>query len=1526
MSLEKIGGNESIARGDPSRSKRIEEVRKEFIEKTLGRNSCHPAMSQRRLAQWRWISVSTIGAVTALLVSSFWNAGLGIAKGYLANGVIPSIGGVVAGLGGGLREFVSAIEFWRLAAVIVFTAVLSSVLTVALTIRWSMVGVQAAEASSGIQLTRKFAIGLIAIFTISAAVVWFVCNPLIPERWVAICAFGACIPVWAVIVYTEFATRNDEEGSNAFGLAWRICKQILVAATISSIAISGLPAAMNAVTGYAHTWIPPWFGWVKVIIVGALNISPIRIAIATSAILYVTFAASNRGKQTSSGKKRKFFKPIFWCFGFIAKFFKWIWAACRWLNPFRWFRSRQHVEQPKDILGQATIAPGWINSLQVAGRKQFGRFDCKWNSPICLENLPENGGFAPLIDGDEFNWIFGNKRPTVDQVRVLSAVQSLWTEHLDTLRQNSFGRCRESHADVLIQGAHECFEDTDDLSMRGILSACAAFAATSRGQRVLYFVPDSATRDEVVRYCRVAFDEMRLETLYSVEGLDTQSVRRWCAPALDPKVKTERRPPDIIVATLQDYELTFFGGALSAEVIRTVLYASEVVIVENLAGMLSHNEGQMHFPFLLDKHRLLLQAENRSMQLIVATPPIGPRPVEVDRSPQFGVNPSPSVEDIAQVALEALALRLFGGDSRLRGHHVSVRPRAISRPARLVVEVDVVNIDEAMKFTVARLAANEGSGSVCVIDGREQAKRSEESAVVFIKGDDPIDVFHESDLITQEDFQTSIHGRSAIAIQYRIGGRLLRRIQDLMIPSQLLLVFTSAKIDVELEVARWAPVFPVLPAAEAPALFLEHLRSAAYHFQPNAFIRRDDLARFGLSWSKSRWASSAEFAALNEGWHLECDGTFSATANAVKQLEQIWPAVILRADRMCPPHKVDLSAIVERSLSLEGKWKLFLAVESEVSDPHRNVRWVTRRGQDLGVVDIALLGTFVLGGLRQRYRPMSLILSEQGDKMIEATPYHGGTDEPIRPIIDVSFNLPVGAQMKRRHLKKADVLRLFVVQDGKTDRCTSTHRVIGLKDRLGNSSAFGPICYELRCGVSVLCIGSEKWTNEVVEPSTTTSADPGVSIEKLSNYFCGEWKVRQSQAVGDQGARRMFTPHITEAFQYAFASCAPGLLKFSRVLAFRDTECTDGVVLFCVEPHTTSGTAGEALQTILDDIVLRRRLIGKVVESACSERGLMVDLEAPDYDHGLSKDELKLDANWAREWATNRGIDPKLVPVAVSAIMRLPQPITAPDIQAVSDDVYEPNFSATIAPDSDYQWTWRSSTDPSKRVEFGVRIGVTDARATAATARFGFDPNSTGPEALSKCGFLRHDGGLIEADYRWMIDSSVGELGDLAIRLADLCIQANAHTTRDQLTLLASFVQSFEYRLQLEGRLSDGKVRCGVQMPLETLYSRSGDCDSVSILFVSLARAVGIAGWSCIVIVDEADGGHAMAAIQSSGGFLNDWGVLNVMDWSSRMQKTSTPQVIVELTAAGWALGDVSAEYKGRYVRIAALHETGGAK
>ena len=69
-----------------------------------------------------------------------------------------------------------------------------------------------------------------------------------------------------------------------------------------------------------------------------------------------------------------------------------------------------------------------------------------------------------------------------------------------------------------------------------------------------------------------------------------------------------------------------------------------------------------------------------------------------------------------------------------------------------------------------------------------------------------------------------------------------------------------------------------------------------------------------------------------------------------------------------------------------------------------------------------------------------------------------------------------------------------------------------------------------------------------------------------------------------------------------------------------------------------------------------------------------------------------------------------------------------------------------------------------------------------------------------------------------------------------------------------------------------------------------------------------------------------MAAIQSSGGFLNDWGVLNVMDWSSRMQKTSTPQVIVELTAAGWALGDVSAEYKGRYVRIAALHETGGAK
>ncbi|MSR45311.1 MAG: transglutaminase domain-containing protein [Phycisphaerales bacterium] len=1494
---------------DPSKEEKLIALRTQFIEQKLGANSSHPAMASRRLAKWRWITVGVVVAVIAYVLKSMWDIVSQFFMGALG-GTFPTIPEFIVRVSQGLRELIDTLGTIRAVVVFVFTAVFAALLTVALTIRWSMLGAQGAARSSAGKISRDFVFGLLIVFALAVVSVWIVSSRTLPSRWVGACAFAACLPVWGILFYVEF-TSSAARSASTFGTIRRFVRQIIVAAGITAVVISGFQGIINSVVEFAAYCIPMWLGWIRIVLLGILNLSPLRIAIATVVIIILIFRVSADGTEEKKLKKVGFFRRLFRKLG--------CWLG--WLNPSRWFRETEEVES-QDAGGAAeSRRPQFCRALEVDGKERFGRFECKWSAPIDRAALAVNGTYAPVIEGDQFSWLFGNQRPTVDQVRVLSAGQELWSAHLKSLQVDSFGCARESHADLLIQAAQECFEDSADLTVRNTLLACSALATLSRGQRVLYLVPDEQTRMDVVRCARTAFEAMRLETLYQVDGLDAQSAARWCAPAVDPHLPTDRKPPDVLVATLEDYEKSMFGGALSRDVVRTLLFTSEVVIVENLAAMLAKSERRMHFPFLLDKHRVLLQSENRAMQLIVATPPIGAKPVAVDRSPTFEISHDIGEDAVAQVALESLAARLFGGDARLRGHHVSIRPRAMSRAGRLTVEVVPEKIDEALAFVATHKGIGGNAKGACVIDDREAPRRSADSVGQFEIDGEKVPVYREDELVSRQDLVEAIKGCGAIVLPFRAGGRLLRRIEDAATLEQCIVVIASESVDSAVSISRWAPVLPVLPVAEAPALFLAHLRSAAQHFQPNALIRRDDLARFGLGWNRSRWATAGECVGLHEGWYLECDGALSNSTSATESIERIFPAVIIRSDRLCAPRPVEISGTIERSLSLQGRTRLFLAVETDVSDRRRNVRWITSRGQDLGVCDLALTSTLVFEGTRQRYRPRSVSLDADQSAMIEATPYHGANDEPIRPMIDVALHVPQHASLARRYLRKSSVLRLFIASDGHKleDRCKSEQTILGLKDRAGHANAFGPLTYGLRCGASILFIGSSQWIRDEVEPATEELKTKD-GAHSVPEFIRGHWRVHRGDATCD--ARRTFSPYMTGAFQYALLGCAPGIFEFARVLAFRDAKNRDGVILVCVEPHTIVGTAADALQTLLDDVVFRRRLIGKVIEAANRGGALPVDLDAPEYDHGLDVEMLHDDSSWASEWANKRGRDPEIVPATISTIVQLPQSSDAVLDSGVRESTYLPQFKEAIAADADYEWTWRTASDPSKQVQFGIRIGITDQQAIAATTRFGFDPSATGESALKRCGFILTEDGRIETNYAWMIDTSMDELGGLGERLNALCEQAGAESPRDKLSLIASFVQSFEYRLQLEGRVSDGRIRGGVQMPLETLFVQAGDCDSVAILFTALARASKIAGWSCVVLVDEADGGHAMAAVQPGEHDSADWVVMNTTDWASPQSTTTTPQAIVELTAAGWVIGDVGAEYKGRYVRIAALRKT----
>jgi hypothetical protein len=138
---------------------------------------------------------------------------------------------------------------------------------------------------------------------------------------------------------------------------------------------------------------------------------------------------------------------------------------------------------------------------------------------------------------------------------------------------------------------------------------------------------------------------------------------------------------------------------------------------------------------------------------------------------------------------------------------------------------------------------------------------------------------------------------------------------------------------------------------------------------------------------------------------------------------------------------------------------------------------------------------------------------------------------------------------------------------------------------------------------------------------------------------------------------------------------------------------------------------------------------------------------------------------------------------------------------------------------------------------------------------------------------------------------------------------------RDRVEFFASFVQSLKYQRGAEGRISDGKVRMGVQMPAETLFTKCGDCDSLSVLLVGLVRAAKLAT-GCIILIEEVGGGHAMAAFEIDPRAKVDWVVRLRASGAEGGARVFT---VVETTHSGWRMGDITPEYCGRYVTLDAI-------
>ena len=1494
----------------PKPKTRMQLARERLLE-DLGCSSSHPSFAVRRLRIARALALLPIAFALGLLAWRVWRSVGAIADfefGRVLSEIVPLLNEIFA-------------TPPRL--MVGLACACSVILTAALTIRASVLRDNAEPAR-----TPGFGWGSTAVASILAmlacvGVAWLASTDSVDlsTRWWVIA--GSMVPMYLMLLVLDWSAPAGDRSMSAAAIVKAIFWTLSIPIGLATLLLA-VPAASQWLTEAVFSLLG---GLSSILSLGGLGAFAQRVieqkvggvisqfvgmAAALSVILIVTFRVSGihrdaeaavrgmRGRLDATGiESRSADAPTVpepaeadGCVGRVLI------GVLKLLGI--------SADDPASVEPAATDSVSEQQASSVAEQLQKKARDAGYT--VEIETLPvrpltdESSAASPEVEDDDLNWLFGGMRPSTDQRMLFESFQLRWEEHLRAVRDAVGGPSRASHADILV-------ESEVGSGITEVLAACAVFACVARGQRVLILTRSRAEADAKVRAMRRSLESMGFDPLYSVEPLNRDTTARWCSPAHATAQRVEAAPPDIAVASVEDYEEVFFSGAYEPALLAAVQRSLEVVIVEALDTLVEADSCRLHLPFILDKHRLMLRTENRAMQLLLTVSPLGASGDAPRAAARRGS---------LSTAARKLAERFFGGDGALdtkeggakrdnldrqAAHFTYLRRRAVRRPATIIVEADVLALTDIRSWIVTRLLA-QGKVAVITLDNRLQ--RAEQSlryrATARTVSVTSVDRMHAD--------RDALVGVEWFVVDGTPGPEA-RRLIDAFVGSirgaKLALVQGERTRESE---PRQRPTLPVFPTPTSPALFVSHLRSVAAMLTPDVPNRREDFARFGLGWDERGWRMAAEALKpilLHENWWIEFDGSID---DLKRGNAGVWPAVFVRHESGLAPRAVDLLAPPRSGLCMvpQGN-RLQIGQAPEHDDPRRFATWITRRGLHLGQTDLAYFRPVTFDATRQEFRAIDLEQSADGVVVI-AEPRSDDLRDFVLPVRRTKLTLPTDMALDGPSLLRS--LNAFVFRMRETSRfCVADEQIVALETTTLHGAserrAIDPIEFRMHAGVTILSIGGTM---------------PKSDFENVIRArFEGTWDT--GSAVHPHPRGRDPWHGLTRAFTYAIEQVAPSLLRFMNAYGFHPPNGTDGATILLVEPAATQGTAIEAITTILDDAALRARFLEEfrraADEALRAESAMRIDGDELEDAAASSRDLGRLLE--LLECGPVAPIEDAATPSRDDAALITP-PLRSHDHPFDTGGARVP---VPVAETANHRWRdvnasgfdgWESlgSAALEASPEYGVLLDLAEAVARAETEAFGWHESLHGAEqeALRRACIevvahrTRADLFVYGPDYGAMIERNAPMLRPIAERILALAAAGGLESTRDKIGLIASMVQSFEYVRDRAGDIEDGKDRCGVQMPAATLHARKGDCDSVAVLIACLIRSVGLARCG-IVLVEEADGGHAMAAVECDIRFGD-----------SVIQARAGRLVMVEATSP-WRLGQVSPEYHGRRARLVAF-------